>query len=265
MKRHLLIDGDVLVYRFAHGEQQATKWNVDGDEVYTFHAKLQPAIVRIRDFLDWLTDYLDASSYTIALSDLKENFRHEIMPEYKASRSGNIRPLLFRPLREWFQTTQQAVIFPRLEGDDVLGILGTKGTERDVVIVSIDKDLLTVPGRHFNFDKQERGIVHVTSGEAERAFLTQVLTGDPTDGYPGVPKVGPVKAKKILDAALPDYGMNLDSWVALGWAAVVKAYEKAKLSEDVALANARCARLLRYDDYNQETGEITLWTPSKGK
>jgi DNA polymerase-1 len=264
-KRHILIDGDVLVYRFAHGEQQATRWNPGtADEVYTFHAKLRPAVGRISDFIEWLLEYLNGSSYTVVLSDLEGNFRYEIMEDYKAGRSGLVRPLLFHPLREWFFAECNAVMFPRLEGDDVLGVLGTKPTRREVVLASIDKDILTIPGRHFNWDKQENGVFQVTPGEAERTFLAQVLSGDATDGYPGVPGIGPVRAKKIIDKANPDYGIDLDKWVAkMAWPAILQAYEKAGLGEEVALMNARCARLLRFNDYDQETGEITLWTPTR--
>lgn len=252
MKRHLLIDGDVLVYRFAHGEQQATAWDVDGVELYTYHAWFEPARERLASFVHDLLEELSASSYTVALSDLTDNFRNDVMPSYKTGRRGVVRPLLFGPLRDYLNAEHQAVVWRRLEGDDVLGILGTKPTKRDVVTVSIDKDLLTVPGQHFNIDKPDQGVVTIQPAEAERNFLTQVLCGDATDGYPGCPGIGPVKAARLLDKAAT-------------WETVVGAYQKAKLGEAVALINARCARILRHGDYNLETGEVTLWTPPRGE
>ncbi len=38
--REILVDGDVLVYRFAHGEQTVVAWDND---FHTLHAYLEPA------------------------------------------------------------------------------------------------------------------------------------------------------------------------------------------------------------------------------
>lgn len=89
---------------------------------------------------------------------------------------------------------------------------------------------------------------------ADWYWMSQTLSGDATDGYKGCPGVGPKRAADILGEPgrheLPEL-----------WERVVKAYEKAKLTEDDALVQARCARILRHTDYNLDTGEISLWTP----
>lgn len=73
-----------------------------------------------------------------------------------------------------------------------------KVTERpsDTVIVTLDKDLDQVAGWHYNFVTKKR--YWVTPEEGKYFFYQQVLTGDRIDNIPGLPKVGPVKAKKIL-------------------------------------------------------------------
>ena len=72
------------------------------------------------------------------------------------------------------------------------------------------------------------------------------------DNYPGCPGIGPVRAKRILaDADDP-------------WAAVVQAYEKKGLGEEDALLQARLARILQEDTWDQENKEPILWTPSSG-
>ena len=85
---------------------------------------------------------------------------------------------------------------------------------------------------------------------ADRYFYSQVLTGDTADNYKGCPKVGPVKAEKILDKAEGDY-----------WPAVVEAFEKAGLGVDDALVQARCARILRTEDLTPNESEPPLWNP----
>jgi 5'-3' exonuclease len=68
--------------------------------------------------------------------------------------------------------------------------------EPNSIICSIDKDLLQVPGHHWNW---KRGVYSVIDEEeGRRSLYTQMLTGDTADGIPGIHKIGPVKAKKAL-------------------------------------------------------------------
>ena len=46
------------------------------------------------------------------------------------------------------------------------------------------------------------------------------------------------------------------------WATVVAAYEKAGLSEDVAVENARMARILLSEDWDAKEKRVKLWTPT---
>lgn len=72
------------------------------------------------------------------------------------------------------------------------------GIERpaDTIIVTLDKDLDQTPGWHFNFVTKRR--YYITPNEGMAFFYQQLLTGDRVDNIPGLPKVGPAKAKKIL-------------------------------------------------------------------
>jgi DNA polymerase-1 len=145
---------------------------------------------------------------------------------------------------------------PSLEGDDVLGILATHPAlvKGDRIVVSIDKDMNTIPGLHLNYghargsEDWEQHIRVVTEEMADRYHLYQTLTGDSTDGYPGCPGIGPVKAERIL-AESPT------------WSAVVKAYKDAGLGQAVALQNARVARICRHTDYDFKKKEVVLWHP----
>ena len=118
-------------------------------------------------------------------------------------------------------------------------------------IVSVDKDLLTVPGYHWDFEKKE--MFYVDEGLADYNFYMQTLTGDATDGYKGCPGVGPVKAKRILDKAIEE---DIDMWDA-----VVDTFIKAKLSRDEAILQARMAYILRKDQYDGLDNYPKLWYP----
>ena len=227
--------------------------------------------VRLDAVLRGMMDRLKADDAMVFLSDLGSNYRKDhVYPEYKQNRAGVHRPILFRPIRDYLIEAWNAQVWPRLEGDDMLSIMATTlvvGDEVESIMCSIDKDLLTVPGLHFNWDKPglgENGVTSVDEGEAEWRFLAQVLTGDSVDGYPGCPKIGPVKAEKILDR-----GMHLDEvWDS----AILPTYKKAGLGEEYALAQARCAWLLRKADtrylwFKDDKGkdvrrlDVRLWNP----
>lgn len=243
----LLLDADVLVYRLAYSEQVTTRWERD---LWTQHALLEPALDKARGFIQKLMGDTGCTEVRCALSDLDRNFRREVMATYKQTRCGNIRPILFKPLREFFLTEHSATVIPGCEGDDVLAMWATELKYGEFVLASIDKDLRQLHCCYYNWDKED-GVEVIGPEAAESSFLTQVLTGDRVDNYPGCKGIGPVRAEAILNSV--EDGEE-------PWDAIVRAYEKAGLSEAVALENARCARLLRHGDV-REDGAIRLWHP----
>ena len=129
----------------------------------------------------------------------------------------------------------------KLEADDLLGILGSRSF--DTVIWSLDKDLLTIPAYHLIDGR----VQEVDLEEADYNFLYQTLVGDSTDNYKGCPTVGAKKAEQLLS----DKGAT--------WQTVVDAFESKGLGKEVAIENARLARILRDGEYNFETKEVKLW------
>jgi DNA polymerase-1 len=141
-----------------------------------------------------------------------------------------------------------------LEADDVLGLLSTSKTLTGKrTIVTIDKDLLTVPGLLWNPDKPDDGVVSTSEEEADYRHLLQTLTGDATDGYSGCPGVGPKTAEKMLADVEPE----------LRWLRIVEAYEKAGFGAEEALRQARVARVLRRGEYDTKAKKVHLWTPDQ--
>lgn len=234
----LLIDADILAYRSAFGQEVATEVEPG---YWTWGCSLDKVKADILNSIEWYKDKLKAEEVILCLSDTT-NFRHQISSTYKGNRSWMKRPVVLKPTREWMIEDHNAVIYPGLEGDDVLGILAN---EPDTIIISIDKDLKTVPGKHWYQDE-----VHTTNLEqADYWHMYQTLCGDVADGYGGCPGVGPVSAKAILEKGTD-------------WDNIVKTFEKKGLDADYALTQARLARILRHGDYNHETKEPILWTPT---
>jgi len=264
-KTTLLIDGDPLVYKFACGGHKTYDW---GDGCVSEDIDLDKALERLDDFIENLEETFGSSSTILALTDAEANFRLDFYPQYKANRKALEKPVMWADIRAYMDTRYHTYLRPRLEGDDVLGILATSDkivkTPRRI-IVATDKDMKTIPGDHYNPDKDE--LFHVDEREADYWHLFQTLAGDAVDGYPGCPKIGPVKAARVLhrenlQAYAETFRMDLeDDWVEVAWCAVVDAYEDRFLTESDALTQARCARILRACDYDFSRKEPILWTP----
>lgn len=244
----LLIDGDIVCYEAASAVEQETDW---GDDLWTLHSDLAEAKAMVMaKLLGWQGRY--SANLVIAFSD-SLNFRKGVYPEYKSNRKSKRKPLAYKALKRWIEGEFITYQRPSLEGDDVLGILATHPTviKGRKIIVSIDKDMKTIPGYVWNTDKDDQPRFY-DEHEANYWHMFQTLTGDTTDGYPGCPGMGPVKAEKLLNEC-----PGTDWWLA-----IVDAYAKKGLTEADALVQARCARILRYTDYDLKKKEVKLWSPT---
>jgi DNA polymerase-1 len=133
-----------------------------------------------------------ASSYKVYLTGIN-NFRKEIYPEYKANRIGAPKPKHLAATVEFLINEWKAETTDGYEADDALGMEQTE----DTVICSIDKDLLMIPGHHWNFVKKETTIINELEGI--RQLYRQSLIGDTSDNIFGVKGVGKVGASKLID------------------------------------------------------------------
>lgn len=255
MSNVLLIDADVFCYQFAYRNQTDVIWD-EGDDPM---AVVQPevAVMEIDSFVDDLRETLKGDRVYFILSDRTENFRKQLDPTYKANRKSP-KPELWETLRTYVETGDHGYpvrMFPRLEGDDVLGMMATHPTQGPKsIMVSIDKDMRTIPGRLYLYNKPSLKVIHTSREDAHHFHMLQTLMGDAVDGYKGIPGVGPKKAEKyLLDVAPADM-----------WGAVVEAYIEHDMTEDDALLQARLAYILQYGDYNPARGgKIKLWNPNR--
>ena len=131
-----LIDGDIIVYRGAASAQEEEQW---------------VAQARADKMIQEILEDTGATSYQVYLTG-SNNFRREIAPSYKANRPDE-RPAHWEAVRQFLVTQHKAIICDGYEADDEMGIQQDKET-LTTVICSIDKDLLQIPGRHYNFVKK---------------------------------------------------------------------------------------------------------------
>ena len=253
-----IIDADLVLHRSAQSVQSEYQFP-SGPAI---SADFPKARERATDFILEYQRAVEADRVVLALSDPTGNYwRKQVLPSYKANR-GSPKPVLFWNLREWMETEHECVWKPGLEGDDVCGILLTNpnkypGTR---VCVSVDKDMMTVPGLHYRPHRRQDGIFEVTREQADRNHLMQTLTGDATDGFFGIKGVGPKKAEKILDAPPRPHTTHHSACDCTPWAKVDRAYAKAGILPEDALVQARVAFILRHGWYHKDIG-VKLWAP----
>ena len=247
-ERTLIIDGDILIYKVACQVEQATDW---GNDLWTLHADMAEATTKLADTITYYELTLLAKHIVIALGS-KDSFRKEISSDYKANRTKLRKPVIYAPLRKWVEENYKCYVKPKLEGDDVVGILATADIIKgDKCVLSSDKDLKTIPTQHWFLGDDD--YTEINEEEANYNHMMQTLTGDQVDNIKGCPTVGKVKAERILAPHKSSY-KNM-------WNAVVETFKKNGLSEKVALQEARMTRILRAEDYNFNTKKPILWSP----
>ena len=173
-----LIDADLVAFRCAATVPE--------------HEPLDVAIYRVDVLMRQILEATESEQYKTFLTG-RGNFRKVINTEYKANRKDKEPPHYLQDCREYLIKEWNAVVSEGCEADDLLGIEQTDET----VICSLDKDLLMIPGVHFNWNKVE--YTHVDQMLGLRTFYKQMLIGDRSDNIFGVDKIGPVKAAKLID------------------------------------------------------------------
>jgi len=240
----LLIDADIYAYRSCSAAEEETDW---GDDIWSLSTDLKVAKTIFQREIEKFRDTLNISDVLLCFTS-GDNFRKTINSTYKSARKKTRKPVGYVALIDWCKNNYKSFSKLGLEADDCLGILATKPENiGNCIIVSDDKDLKTIPGKLYRPTQDER--LDVTEKDADKWFYTQCLTGDTTDGYPGCPGIGAVKADKLL-AGRP------------AWSVVEQAFIKAGKTKDDALMQARMARILRHSDWNAEKQQPILWEPA---
>ena len=241
MTTTLLIDGDITLYQVASAIEEPIHW---GNDFWTLHADAKAAYQSFDYEINKIIKRLgcvESAEIIIAFSDPTKNWRMGVLPSYKHNRKNKRKPVIYVALREYAKANYITAEYPSLEADDVLGILSGD----DKIIVSDDKDLRTIPGQLYSPMKDDH--IEITEIEADRNHLIQTLTGDSVDGYPGCPGIGPKRAEAVLKNST--------------WSEVLEAYIKAGLNEQAALQQARVAKILRKEDWDDKNKEVILWNP----
>lgn len=215
-----LIDADGIVYAAGFSTQKKVDGIVQTDPVHFAYHNAKVILTK-------MLDVVQATEYKLYLTSADQsNFRFNIAKTqpYKGNRlhsdccekrisyqtsdlnSGTCnlckmpckavsddKPIHYSAIREYLVNRWGANLVYTFEADDKLAMSQTEST----VICSFDKDLLQVPGNHYNW---RTGVFKsISETEGWRSLFKQVLTGDTADHIPGIPRYGPVAAKVYID------------------------------------------------------------------
>ena len=214
-KTLLLVDGSSYLYRAFHAMPDLRA--VPGDPA-------SPATGAIRGMINMMERLRKdiPAEYAVCVFDAKgPTFRDEIYPAYKQNRSpmpDDLRSQI-EPIHELVRLMGWKVLdVPGVEADDVIGTLAAVGSSHgiEVIVSSGDKDLAQLVNEHITIIDTMNGKRRDLAGVQEEFGVPaslmldyQILVGDTVDNVPGVQKVGPKTAAKLL----LEYG-SLDNLMA---------------------------------------------------
>ena len=207
----ILVDGSSYLYRAFHAMPGLN--NSEG----------QPtgAVYGVVNMLKSLLKEYQPERIAVVFDAKGKTFRDEMYPDYKANRPP--MPDEMRSQIPYLHSLVEALGLPLLviegvEADDVIGTLAAQATASDtnVLISTGDKDMAQLVNDHVSLVNTMTSTYTDTAGvnskygvPPEKFIDFLALTGDTADNIPGVPKVGPKTATKLIN----EYG-SLDALMA---------------------------------------------------
>lgn len=196
-----LIDGDHIMYvvcsnKVLRYEDGAPKKDEEGNTLY--EQKTLEETLKLCDlFMSNILNFVGANKYIGTLT-LSKNFRYQVNPNYKANRKNRERPPFFNEVVEHLKTNYKFIAVNGFEADDVVVSLKKFYKDNyDCTIVTTDKDLLMLPGRHYNSKKVE--FITTSVDEAYDYFWYSMIVGDTADNIKGIPGYGDKKALSFMN------------------------------------------------------------------
>ena len=144
-----------------------------------------------------------ADKYIAFISDGRSH-RTEVYPAYKGGRPEE-KPPLIKVVEDYAINSGRAYKHKDYEADDCIITARKeiqKTTGEDTIILSLDKDLLNVEGK--TYDYKNRVFRNNSRYESEDFFWKSMITGDRADNVKGIPGKGPAYAQKVFADRLTD-------------------------------------------------------------
>ena len=196
----VILDADSMLYRAGWVKDKRTEDNPQGTDDFLTADQAKPVV---NGFYRKIRQALRTRRIDSYIGE-GETFRHKIARTrpYKGGRSA-VKPPSWDALYEWMIERHDATVIRGVETDDIVAgqqyqawhrLMYQEYTSAEdiTVLCHIDKDLLQIPGYHYNWVKDD--LFYVTELEGEKFFWWQMIVGDSVDKVPGCEGAGPVAA-----------------------------------------------------------------------
>jgi 5'-3' exonuclease len=208
-----LLDADVLRYEVGFAVEASWRYmHAERGEEVVDPPPFEMALEILENRISNICAVVGATQPPICFFTGNTNFREHIAKRRKyKDRAGN-RPYHYYNITAYIKGKYEWREVEGLEADDLMAIEQTK-RRNETIICSRDKDLKQVPGWHYGWEvgnQPQFGPIEVDDlgwlelkgsalkGAGSLYFFSQVLTGDPTDTIPGLPKFGGARAYNLL-------------------------------------------------------------------
>ena len=213
--KHLLIDGNNLIYRGYHTSALKTK---EGLRVSGAFSSVKMVVKLIQRF--------KPNSVVIAWDKGRSQPRMDLYPEYKAQRAKNKKPEDAEAIPKNIGIAQaifkhlpvKQIVIDGVEADDILGYM-THRLKGKKIIVSNDQDFLQLVQKNtYVFLPSNNKLIGTKNVEAllgvpvEKYLLWKAMVGDSSDNIKGVQGVGAKTATKIIN---DDNGIIKKEWLPI--------------------------------------------------
>ena len=199
IKNTSLIDADIVCYRAAAAAEQED---------------VGIALHYVDKQMDRILERTQADDYKAYLSG-DNNFRFLFYPEYKANRKGKPEPRWRQQCKTHMILHWNAEVTDGYEADDAIAMKHYKedSTGVNLTVCSIDKDLLQIPGDHFNWVKDLH--INIDYDQAMYHAINRILLGDRSDNIPGYDGKSRDKPTKQLQYYMNDIKDSQDPFILL--------------------------------------------------
>jgi DNA polymerase-1 len=204
----LLVDGNSIAFRGFYALYRQLDRFKSPDGMHT------NAIYAFKNMLDAMLKQIEPDHVLVAFDAGKITFRNKLYADYKGGRQktpselSEQLPVIRELLTDLGLHSYELVNY---EADDIIGTMSKQGADAgyEVSVFTGDRDLTQLAGEHVTVYLTKNGVgqteaftpahMQEVNGVTPTEFIDmKALMGDSSDNYPGVTKVGPKTASRLI-------------------------------------------------------------------
>jgi 5'-3' exonuclease len=232
----IIIDADHILYMCLNGLKRLDENGIPLKENEKFVYDPKPFETACEDADKYIRSILLKTSATYYVGFIGGNSKNRklVNSSYKANRIDKPKPDNFDELKNYLINKWKFIHVIDAEVDDY--VYSCYKNNPDSMMVSPDKDILFLEGKHYSPRRDE--FVITSSSTAYYYFWASMLTGDSADNIKGIPNVGPKTAEKILEGKENYHTIVFDAYcshfgMTLGIEEFYKNYQCLLIRDDI--------------------------------